>query len=249
MSELSFRFYAELNDFLPVALRHRQFNRHLNRRTSVKDMIESLGVPHTELEAIIVNGVSVDFHYILQDNDQISVYPAFSSIDISNLLKLRPSLPEKNRFVLDCHLGRLAKYLRQLGFDTLYKNDYDDEELASISATEQRILLTRDRALLKRSIIDHAYYVREVIPGKQLDEVLNRFSLAKQIKPFGLCTHCNGRIVAVRKSDIIDKLEPKTRAYYDNFYQCTDCKQIYWEGSHYEKLQKLFNEISMKTVH
>ena len=243
MSFVALRFYAELNDFLRDAHRKKRFRIELNRRTSVKDLIESLGVPHTEVEIILANGVSVDFSYIVEDEDDISVYPMFESVDVTPILKLRDKPLRRTRFVLDCHLGRLARYLRQFGFDTLYRNDYTDDELARTSAEQNRILLTRDRSLLKRSIITHGYFIREFDPRKQLDEVIRRFDLRDQIVPFGRCTRCNGSVELVSKRDILDQLEPKTRLYYDTFWQCTSCDQIYWEGSHVKHMIKLTDEV------
>ena len=238
-----FRFYEELNDFLPPEKRKVTFDYPLQRRASVKDIIEALGVPHTEIEVILANGESVDFGYIVADGDRISVYPVFESLDIRPLLKLRESPLRQPRFVLDCHLGRLARYLRQLGFDTLYRNDYEDDRLAAISARDHRILLTRDRDLLKRRIVDHGYCVRSHDPRRQLDEVLARFDLYADIEPFGRCTRCNGEVVAVDKSDILDRLEPKTRSFFDEFWQCSSCGQIYWEGSHFDKMKSLSDEL------
>ena len=238
-----FRFYEELNDFLPPEKRKVAFDYPLQRRASVKDIIEALGVPHTEVEVILANGTSVDFGYIVEDGDRISVYPMFESLDIRPLLKLRELPLRQPRFVLDCHLGRLARYLRHLGLDTLYRNDYDDDQLAAISAGEHRILLTRDRDLLKRRIVNHGYFVRSHDPRRQLDEVLARFDLYAEIKPFGRCTRCNGRVATVDKHSILDQLEPKTLRYYDQFWRCDSCHQIYWEGSHFAKMQLLIDEL------
>ncbi len=243
MSHVELRFYAELNDFLRDARKQTRFRIELNRRTSVKDLIESLGVPHTEVEVILANGKSVDFSYIVREKDDLSIYPMFESVDVTPVLKLRDEPLRHTRFVLDCHLGRLARYLRQFGFDTLYRNDYSDDELAHTSATEQRILLTRDRSLLKRSIITHGYFIREFDPRKQLDEVIKRFDLKNQIVPFGRCTRCNGTVEAVDKKAIEHRLEPKTRQYFDSFWQCTGCGQIYWEGSHVKHMLKLTAEV------
>jgi uncharacterized protein with PIN domain len=240
---VSLRFYAELNDFLRDAQKKIRFKIGLNRRTSVKDLIESLGIPHTEVEIILANGRSVDFNYVVEDEDHISVYPMFESVDVTPILKLRDKPLRQTRFVLDCHLGRLARYLRQFGFDTLYRNDYTDEELAQTSAEQNRILLTRDRSLLKRSIITHGYFIREFNPRKQLDEIINRFDLKKQIIPFGRCTRCNGLVESVEKQAIEDQLEPKTRKYFDTFWHCTSCGQIYWEGSHVKHMIRLTNEV------
>jgi len=243
MSTVALRFYAELNDFLRDAQKKTRFKHELKRRTSVKDLIESLGVPHTEVEIILANGQSVDFNYIVNGRDDLSIYPMFESVDVTPILKLRDAPLRDTRFVLDCHLGRLARYLRQFGFDTLYRNDYNDDELADTSAREHRILLTRDRNLLKRSIITHGYFIREFDPRKQLDEVIRRFDLRKQIVPFGRCTRCNGMVKAVDKKTVEHLLEPKTRQYFDDFWQCTSCGQVYWEGSHVKHMLKLTDEV------
>lgn len=239
MPFVHFRFYADLNDFLPLDNQGVCFDVILNRRTSVKDMIEALGVPHTEVEVILINSTSVDFSYLLKDADRVSVYPAFDTPDITPLIKLNHLSAGNTRFVLDCHLGRLARYLRQLGFDTLYRNDYDDDELATLSANESRILLTRDRNLLKRSIITYGYFVRETDPRRQIDEIIRRYALKNRINPFGLCTRCNGKVMAVDKKLVMDQLEPNTKLHYNDFYQCADCKQVYWEGSHFEHMKRL----------
>lgn len=243
MSHVELRFYAELNDFLRDAWKKKRFRLELNRRTSVKDLIESLGVPHTEVEVILANGVSVDFSYIVKDSDDLSIYPMFESVDVSPILQLRDEPLRETRFVLDCHLGRLARYLRQFGFDTLYRNDYNDDDLAEISSTQHRILLTRDRNLLKRSVITHAYFIRDHDPRKQLDEVIRRFDLKNRIIPFGRCTRCNGIVEEVDKTAIEDRLEPKTRKYFNTFWQCSSCGQIYWEGSHVKHMLELTDEV------
>ena len=175
MNRASFRFYAELYDFLPPGRRHIPFEHAFNGNPAIKDTIESLGVPHTEIDLILVNGESVDFSHPLQAGDRISVYPIFESIDIAPVLRVRPKPLRVPRFVLDTHLGRLAAYLRMLGFDALYRNDFDDDLLAELSRDENRILLTRDRALLKRSMVTHGYWMRETSPRQQLMEVLQRF--------------------------------------------------------------------------
>ena len=243
MSHVALRFYAELNDFLRAAQKQTRFRLELNRRTSVKDLIESLGVPHTEVEVILANGASVDFNYIVKDRDELSIYPMFESVDVTPILNLRDAPLRQSRFVLDCHLGRLARYLRQFGFDSLYRNDYTDDELAETSAQEHRILLTRDRNLLKRSIITHGYFIRAFDPRRQLDEVIRRFDLKSQIIPFGRCTRCNGIVHKVEKEMIEHVLEPKTRLYFDDFWQCDSCGQVYWEGSHVAHMSRLTDEV------
>ena len=244
MAQAELRFYEELNDFLMPALRKVAFSHEFARRASVKDMIESFGVPHTEVDIILVNGHSVDFSYIVQDGDHISIYPVFESLDISPLLRLRPAPLRSPAFVLDSNLGRLARYLRLLGFDCLYQNDFNDETVATIADQEQRIVLTRDRALLQRKIITRGYFVREVRPRLQVKEVLARFDLYRLVKPFNRCIRCNGDLQAVDKQTIEGRLEPKTRQYFDSFRICTACGQIYWQGSHHARSLRLIEELT-----
>ena len=243
MVVVTFRFYAELNDFLPPTKRQRSFTYALELSASVKDIIEALGVPHTEVDLILVNGQSVDFTYSVQDGDHISVYPVFESLDISPLVRVRPHPLRESRFVLDVHLGRLAAYLRLFGFDTLYRNNYSDDELAQISSSQNRILLTRDRGLLKRSIVTHGYCLRTTNPRQQLAAVLRRFDLFAAIKPFRRCLRCNGKLQPVDKAEIIDLLPPKTREYYDEFHRCAGCGHIYWKGLHYERMQQFIEGV------
>jgi uncharacterized protein with PIN domain len=238
MNQVYFRFYAELNDFLSPERQQREFVHSFINSASVKDMIEALGVPHTEVDLILVNGVSVSFSYLVQPGDRISVYPVFESVDISPVVRVRPEPLREPRFVLDIHLGRLATYLRMLGFDTLYRNDYEDEELARISSSQRRILLTRDRGLLKRSIVTHGYCIRQTNPRQQVLEVLKRFDLLGQVAPFRRCLHCNGLLEPVAKEMIADRLQPGTRQDFNEFSHCPECDRIYWPGSHYDRMQK-----------
>lgn len=244
MARVQLRFYEELNDFLPPALRKMTFSHTFDRRTSVKDMIESFGVPHTEVDIILVNGQSVDFSCIVQHGDRISVYPVFESLDVSPLVRLRPAPLRKPAFILDANLGRLARYLRLLGFDCLYENDFDDDTVATLSSAQHRCVLTRDRALLQRRIITRGYFVRAVRPRLQVKEILSRFDLYRQVLPFSRCTRCNGSLRAVDKQLIEHRLEPKTRKYFDTFRMCTTCQQIYWQGSHYDRSLQLIAELT-----
>ena len=243
MPQASFRFYAELNDFLPYNRRQVAFTCSFQGHPSIKDIIESLGVPHPEIDLILVNGLSVDFSYPIKDGDRVSVYPVFEGLDISSLVQLRPRPLREPRFVLDTHLGRLAAYLRLLGFDCLYRNDYDDATLADISVNEKRILLTRDRGLLMRRLVTHAYCVRSSDPRQQIKEIVARFDLAGNVTPFKRCLRCNGLLEPVKKETVIDQLPPGTNQYYQEFYRCQGCHQIYWRGSHYAALQRLVNEV------
>ncbi|ARG96662.1 Mut7-C RNAse domain-containing protein [Legionella micdadei] len=243
MLTIQLRFYEELNDFLPREKRKISFFHSVTHQTTIKDLIESLGVPHTEVDLILVNGKSVNFSYLIQNEDYISVYPVFETLDISELTQLRAKPLRKARFILDVHLGKLAKYLRLLGFDTVYENDFSDEIIALRSKEEKRIVLTRDVGLLKNKSISHGYWMRHTDPKKQVEEVLKRFSLTKQCHPFTRCLNCNGLLKTVKKNKIIDHIPPLARQYHDNFMQCQSCKKIYWEGSHYMKLKKAIEKL------
>jgi uncharacterized protein with PIN domain len=242
MKKAWFRFYEELNDFLPPEQRKVEFEHRFDRRASIKDMIESLGVPHPEIELILVNGRSVDFSCIVEDGDRVSVYPVFESLDVSPLIRLRPEPLRNPRFVVDCNLGRLARYLRLLGFDCVYRNDYQDADVARISQQQHRIVLTRDRRLLQHSVIDHGLFVRATQPKLQVREVLKRLDLYRLARPFTRCSRCNGRLEVVSKESVDALLQPKTRRYYDSFRQCPDCHRVYWQGSHYARTLELIKE-------
>ena len=179
-----FRFYEELNNFLPADKRKIAFPYKLSGSTSVKDVIEAIGVPHTEVDLILVNGNSVKFCHKLSHGDHISVYPVFENLDISHISRLRPKPLRKTRFIVDAHLGRLSRLLRMLGFDTLYKNNYKNEEIITEALTQKRIILTRDSGLLKNRSITHGYLIRETDPHEQAREVIRRFDLYSQAKPF-----------------------------------------------------------------
>ena len=179
------RFYAELSDFLPPDRRGRPITLEVAAGTTVKDLAESFGIPHTEIEVILVNGESVDFVHQVGEGDRVSVYPMFEALDVSPLVLLRPRPFREPRFVLDVHLGRLARILRLLGFDSVWRNDLTDHELATISVDEKRILLTRDQGLLKHAKVTHGYLVRETNHRRQVVEILRRFDLFGAIAPFG----------------------------------------------------------------
>ncbi|CAG0938848.1 hypothetical protein BROC_00406 [Candidatus Brocadiaceae bacterium] len=232
-----FRFYAELNDFLPTSSRQRTQCYSFNGHPAIKDPIEVFGIPHTEVELMLVNGLAVTFNYQLQAGDRVSVYPIFKQLDMSGLVKLREP-PQLARFIMDVNLGKLAKRMRALGFDCLYRNDYQDAELVNIAVNEQRIALTRDRRLLFAKQLEHGYWVRHVEINSQVTEVLFRFNLYHLIQPFMRCLVCNGVLNTVAKADVLEHLEPKTRLYYEVFYRCSNCQRIYWQGSHIENMQK-----------
>jgi len=233
-----FRFYEELNDFLPKEKRKKPFSYHFRYNQNVKDAIEALGVPHAEVDLILVNSISQDFSYLLQNGDFISVYPVFESIDITHVTRLRSKPLREPKFILDVHLGKLCKYLRLLGFDTFYRNNLNDDEIVKISVFENRIILTRDIGILKNGKVSHGYWVRSQYPEQQLNEVIRRFDLKSQLQPFLRCISCNGLIEPVDKSMIENQLNENTRRFFSDFYQCLSCGKIFWEGSHFENMKK-----------
>lgn len=245
MATATFTIYDDLNFFLPRRQKNKPITHSWEWKASIKDMIESLGVPHPEIDLIIVNDASVNFDYIMQDGDDVHVYPIpyYETHPIENKTRIIPEFEGRPQFILDTHLGRLASYLRMMGFDTLYRNDYPDDELAEVSNAEQRILLTRDIGLLKRSLVVHGYYVRNTNPRKRLHEIAHRYHLIKKIEPFKFCMRCNGLLNPVDKADIIDQIPAKTAEFYTEFHQCDTCEQIYWKGSHYIKMEKLLDEV------
>jgi uncharacterized protein len=243
MNKVTFRFYAELNDFLPPARQGVTFLHALDMPAAVKDLIEAFGVPHTEVDLILANGESVDFSYRVRDGDRISVYPVFETLNITPLLRVRPEPLRRIRFLLDTHLGRLAAYLRLMGFDALYQNDYPDEKLARISQAERRILLTRDRGLLKRSQVTHGYYVRATNPRQQLVEVFRRFDLHGASHPFTRCLRCNGLLRPVGREAVEHVLSPEIAAAYQEYAQCEACGQVFWPGSHHRRMKQLVDQV------
>lgn len=234
MNRASFHFAAELNIFLPPSQQGRIFEQRFDNGQSVKHLIEALGVPHTEVGKILVNEKPTGFDYLVKDGDHVQVTAANAE---------NGSQPPKLHFVLDNHLGRLASHLRMLGFDVLYRNDYQDETLAQIADEQNRILLTRDRRLLMRRAVRYGYCLRSLNTDQQLIEVMDRFDLYGKITPFQRCLRCNTPLKPVAKQEIEDRLEPKTRLYFDEFHICPACQQIYWKGSHYDRMQTLIQRV------
>lgn len=237
--DLFIRAYAELNDFLPPGRRGRTFTHpYLSRRT-VKDLLESLGLPHPEIGMILVDGEPVGFDHLVQPGERISVFPPFRTLDIPRAAVLTPALEGRPQFVLDTHLGQLAHYLRMLGFDTAYANDATDRVLARRSARQGRVLLTRDRDLLKRGRVEHGYYVRSTRPRHQLVEVVRRYELLSRMSPFSRCLDCNGELRLAEPAEIDSSVPPDAREAYERFRGCENCGKVYWAGSHVEAMEGL----------
>ncbi len=234
-----FTFLPDLNTFLPPPHRAGKFLYSFESGQSIKHLIEAAGVPHTEVGQMEVNGAPVGFDYQVREGDQVAVYAASAA---------NSPLPGQARFVLDNHLGRLAAYLRMLGFDCVYRNDFDDEELAHISAEEDRILLTRDRRLLMRKLVRWGYCLRSLASQEQVIEVLRRFALFDRITPFRRCLRCNTPLKTVEKEVVLERLEPLTKKYYEEFHICPACGQIYWKGSHYEHMQSMIDKLQKQST-
>jgi uncharacterized protein with PIN domain len=237
MSLIWFRFYEELNDFLPSSKRKKLIPYEFTGNPSVKDAIEAQGIPHVEVDLILVNNLSKDFSYKIQDGDSVSVYPVFESIDISSVTRLRKKPLRNLKFIADVHLGKLTKYLRLCGFDTYYRPDCSDKEIIAIALTDKRVILTRDKELLKNRQITHGYWIRSQSPDEQLKELVIRFDLKNLVSLFDRCMECNGILKIVSKEEIKERLLPKTRQYYLNFKMCPDCNRIYWDGSHFKRMK------------
>ena len=232
-----FRFYEELNDFLHEDWRKREMPIAIDRARSVKDAIESAGVPHTEVDLILVDGHSVDFAYVLRGGERVAVYPMFEALDIAPIQRLRPMPLRAPRFVADGHLGKLARHLRMAGFDTVWANDRPDDEIVSLSNGERRTILTRDKAMLRRGDVSRGYFVRAIESEKQLSEVLRTLQLEKLVAPFIRCRECNAVLEDVAKAEVVDALPEKVRDAYDRFKRCPGCRRVYWEGTHFARMQ------------
>ena len=243
MALARFRFSGELNDFLAPQRRSREFEHRCARAATVKNAIEALGVPHTEVELILVNGCTVDMTYRVQDGDRVDVSPKFEDAGLEPRLHIRAPLPAPARFIADSQLGALARLLRILGFDTVYDNGYADHEVRRCAAEEERIILTRDRELLKCRTVTHGCYVHALEPRAQLREIVQRLGLAANMRPFTLCVHCNLPLVRVAKEEVLGQLPPMVAERHEQFHTCAGCRRVYWKGTHWERLRRVLREL------
>ncbi len=245
-TRVNIHLHGCLTDFIANGKRGGSLNIDCRKTRSVKDLIESLGIPHPEIDLIVVNQRSVDFNWPIAGGETIEVYPADYRVDLEHALHLLPATTGEPRFILDVHLGKLAGYLRLFGFDSLYRNDYDDPELAAVSAEQERILLTCDVKLLMRKQVRYGYWVRARKPRLQLIEVINRYELTHCRTGVVRCIDCNGIIHAVAKQQIEHRLQPLTRLHYHEFYQCDGCNKLYWKGSHYDHMEQFRTRIEQR---
>jgi len=235
------RFDGDLNVFLRSKAGDAVIERRLVEKTSIKDVIESCGVPHPEVDLILIDEQAVGFDHTLVNDAKVEVFPVQNRGTVHTDKRLQTL--GISRFVADGHLRGLTRNLRLLGFDVAYRQNADDGQLLEVMARENRALLTRDRRLLMHSIVRHGYYPRSQNRDEQTIEVVRRFDVSELIAPFTRCLRCNAPLEEATKADVIDKLEPLTKMYYNQFHRCPGCKQIYWSGSHFPKLQKRIQQI------
>jgi uncharacterized protein with PIN domain len=233
----TFRFYEELNDFLAPERRKRDFEIPIDRSRSVKDAIESVGVPHPEVDLILVDGVSVGFTHLLRGGERVAVYPMFERLDITPLLRLRPRALRDPRFVADVHLNKLARHLRMAGFDTLCEPDWDDDRIVACSLAERRTILTRDKGMLRRAEVERGYFVRAIHSEAQLAEVLHALQLEALVAPFTRCRECNTVLEEAIAGEVEARVPPRIRAIYERYKRCPGCGRVYWEGSHFDRMR------------
>lgn len=244
--QVRFRFYEELNNYLPEELRKGWIESSAEPGTSVGKKIRSYGIPLDEIDLILVNQQSESFDYVLQEGDRISVYPVFETFNISEVSKLRDKPLRDPSFICDVHLGRLCKYLRMLGFDTVYSNEAIPEQIIEISLLGKRIILSKSIQLIRKKKVTHAYWVRSANPLEQVKDLLYGLDLLKWTHPLSRCLDCNNPLITVEKKEVIDLLEERTAKYYTEFFRCTGCGKIYWKGSHYVSMLEFIHQIEKR---
>jgi uncharacterized protein len=241
------RFFGEVNDFFGPDNREARITCPVDRRASIKDVVEALGVPHTEVGRIVVDGQEVDFHHLLRSGETVLILAHEVPVRVDRPTTLRPRPYPGHRFIVDVNVGRLAGYLRLLGFDTAYEHGWRDETISARAHSEKRVVLTRDRDLLKRSIVEHGRLIRAERPKEQLAEVLRIYGLEEPYALFSRCLRCNGALQPVPKEKILQRLEPKTRRYFQRFHICPQCERIYWRGSHHQRMVEELQRLGIDT--
>jgi uncharacterized protein len=238
--EIEVRAYAELVDLVDRAESEVPFG----RPRSVKDLLSSIGLPRCELGLVLVDGEAVALDHLLTGGERVAAYPPFHQLTPDAGASLWPEPPEPRRFVLDVHLGTLARRLRLLGFDSWYRTHADDDELAAVADSQARILLSRDRQLLLRRTVVHGYCPRADDPEEQLAEVVERYGLADRAMPLTRCVRCNGELLAVDKAEVLAELPPRTRQAFDTFVRCASCRQVYWPGAHTPAIEAILGGVA-----
>jgi hypothetical protein len=200
-------------------------------------------IPLDEIDLILVNQQSKGPDYLVQDADRISVYPVFELFDISEFREIREKPLRNPIFICDVHLGRLSRFLRMLGFDTVYSSSFTPKELVERSNAENRILLSKSYRLTHHPEVRRACLIRSSDPEEQITDMIDRLHLAGLSKPFTRCLNCNSELRQVTKPDITHQLQPKTAKYYNEFLRCPSCDLLFWEGSHYEHMTEFIHRL------
>ena len=200
-------------------------------------------MPHTEIDLILVNGKSVDFAYVLQDGDRVSVYPVFESLNIENVTQLRKVPLRKTKFIADIHLGDIVKYMRALGFDVCFDPSLSTRKIIEISKQKSRIILTKSRQLLKFKEVTHAIFIHPGTTAEQIKRILDYLDIKDSLKPFSRCLCCNSVLKSVSKESIEERIPPKTKEFCDQYTYCKFCDKIYWKGTHFIKMNKAIDHI------
>jgi len=248
LKSITFRCYAELNDFLPREHRQKQFVYPMKTPVTLREAIESLGIPFSEVDLVLVNDQPAPLNRVLHEHDLVSLYPTFETLDISELKNGHGPALRTSRFVLDAHLGKLAKYLRMLGFDSMYRNDFGDDEIIDLSLREKRIILTRDKLLLQSRRVTHGYYVRSTEKHQQLREVVKKFDLYSQFRSFTRCMTCNAELVPVNMEEIGHLVPQDIRQLYSEFFFCQHCVKVFWKGSHFKRMESYIRDLTCSSV-
>lgn len=242
-----FRFYEELNDFLPKHRRKIDFEAEFKGKRSIEDIAEALGVPHTKIDLILVNGKSVDFKYILQNKDRVSVYPVFESLNITDVTLLRKIPLRQHKFIADINLGNIVKYMRLLGFDLYYDSLLSTRRIIDISKREDRVILTQNRKLLKFKDVTRGIFIRSGTTTEQIRRIIDYLDIRDKIKPFSRCLRCNTVLNSVPKEKILDKIPPRAKELCDEYVQCQSCDKIFWKGTPFIKMKKIVTQILCQT--
>ncbi len=247
MVHARFRFHRELNEFLARPQREQAFVFACAKGSSTKHMIEALGVPHTEVELIVLNGEPAGFDAPIADGDAIDVYPKHAvPHDLrAGARLLRPALSAAGlRFIADAHLGALAQLLRLAGFDTRYDNNFPDDEIEELALAEHRVVLTRDRELLKRRSVVHGCYVRALQADAQWREIAERLDLAPHVRAFRLCLMCNAPLRPAHSHDLDGRVPEGVRERHTRFVTCDVCRRVFWEGSHWKRMRERIDALA-----
>ena len=243
MPEVHVRCYAELNDGLPLWRRFRDSSLALEREATVADLIAVLRIAEADVDLVLLNGTSAPLDAPVHDGDRLALYPVFESFDIGGTQRIRTRPLRAPRFVLDVHLGKLAAHLRMLGFDAAYRTDAKDEELIRESVAAQRILLSRDRALVVDPRLSRAFAIRSGDPTEQLAEVMERFQLRALLHPFTRCLRCNESLIPVARDEVVTLLPPRVRDSQTEFHRCPSCRRVYWPGTHQDRMRAFIDRV------